>query len=46
MEQMNRSIIPIGIKNTALEMTSLVEILSFEKNIFPPIFISRFSEIL
>jgi len=28
----------MGIKNTALEMISLVEIFSLEKNIFPPIF--------
>jgi hypothetical protein len=41
MEQMNRSITPIGIKNTALEMTSLAEIFNFEKNILPPIYKPR-----
>jgi hypothetical protein len=36
-EQKKISITPIGIKNTALEMMSFVEIFNFEKNIFPPI---------
>jgi hypothetical protein len=36
MEQMTKSITPMGIKNTALEMISLVEIFNLEKSIFPP----------
>jgi hypothetical protein len=37
LEQINTSISPMGIKKTALEMISLVEIFSLEKNIFPPV---------
>jgi hypothetical protein len=36
MEQMKKSITPMGIKNTALEIISLVEIFNLEKSIFPP----------
>jgi hypothetical protein len=37
MEQMKKSITPMGIKNTALEIISLVEIFNLEKSIFTPI---------
>jgi len=36
MEQMKRSITPIGIKNTALEIISFVEIFNLEKIMVPP----------
>jgi len=36
LKQRKKSITPIGIKKTALEMNSLVEIFNLEKNIFPP----------
>jgi hypothetical protein len=37
MEQMTKSMTPIGIKKTALEIISLVEILNLENIIFPPL---------
>jgi hypothetical protein len=36
MEQITTSITPTGIKKTALEIISLVEILNLEKIILPP----------
>jgi hypothetical protein len=38
LEQIKTSITPMGIKKTALEMISLVEIFSLEKSIFPPVY--------
>jgi hypothetical protein len=36
MDQITKTITPMGIKNTALEIISLVEIFNLEKSIFPP----------
>jgi hypothetical protein len=38
LKQIKKSITPIGIKNTALDISSLVEIFNLEKNIFPPVY--------